>query len=485
MKDNLTYKFKTKPMDHQLEVIEEIVNDPFYNKCALHMEQGTGKTKTFIDINSIRHERGLVDFTIIICPKSLMQNWVEELAKHSPIPYEVVKWKTPTTKKLLGDLKYTFAKSMDSLGILGYLVVNTDTFSTKNISHILDLVGRGGDKVSVVIDECTSIKNPSTIRTKNILKMFQFTSYKMELTGTPITNKPLDIYSQFAFLDPAFLGFSSYTMFKKRYAKLILCSNYGRSYYQIDGYKNLDELKEKISKHAFRILKKDCLDLEDKIYLPDRVIQMSPEQKQIYTSMKETLMASIEGENVVIAKTPLVKILRLDQITSGFYIDEDNTVVNIPGPNPKLNELLECIEEYSGKIVIWCVYRYSIKLVQEALKKIYGDESVVTFYGDNSEEERNEAKDRFNNDDSCRFFISNRTGCKGLTLISSSDNIYYENDYDIETRLQSEDRTHRIGQTKGVTYTNLVVKGTVNEKILQSQKNKVRFQDLILKDAID
>jgi len=278
------------------------------------------------------------------------------------------------------------------------------------------------------------------------------------------------------------LNVSSYYVFQARYAVTVERQLNTHSFKQIVGYRRLDELKEKLDRFAFRVKKEECLDLPDKLYVK-REVDLTPEQTKAYNEMKALALAQIDG-GIVSTVNALTQIMRLHQIVCGHVKLDDGTVVELP--NKRMDELLAIVEETDGKIIIWANYRHDIEAIKLALAKEYGMNSVATYYGDTESEERQRIVNDFQKPDSeLRFFVGNpSTGGYGLTLTAASTMVYYSNSFDLEKRLQSEDRAHRIGQTKNVTYIDLIAVGTVDEKIVKALRAKIDIATQVLGEEI-
>lgn len=249
----------------------------------------------------------------------------------------------------------------------------------------------------------------------------------------------------------------------------------------IVSYQRLDELSKKLEDFSYRVLKDDCLDLPEKIYQV-RHVSMTPKQLEMYVTMKRMAIAELEGERLT-ALSALTQILRLHQIVCG-HVKLDNGEVK-PVENNRLKELMSILDETSGKVLIWANYRHDIQSIAREISKVHGPRSVATFYGDTPSEERQRIIDDFQNEEELRYFVGNpKTGGYGLTLTKSHTVVYYSNSYDLEVRLQSEDRVHRIGQTSKVTYVDLVTEGTVDEKIVQSLRNKINLATEVMGEEL-
>jgi SNF2 family DNA or RNA helicase len=334
----------------------------------------------------------------------------------------------------------------------------------------------------MAIDESTTIKTHTSARSKNTEKVGRGARYRRILTGSPVTKSPMDLYQQCAFLSDGCLNVSSFYVFQARYCVTVERQLNTHSFKQVVGYRRLDELKEKLDRFAFRVKKEECLDLPDKLYIK-REVDLTPEQIKAYNEMKALALAQIDG-GIVSTVNALTQIMRLHQIVCGHVKLDDGTVVELP--NKRLDELLAIVEETDGKIIIWANYRHDIEAIKIALAKEYGMNSVATYYGDTESEERQRIVNDFQDPDSeLRFFVANpSTGGYGLTLTAAHTTVYYSNSFDLEKRLQSEDRAHRIGQTKNVTYIDLMAVGTVDEKIVKALRSKIDIATQVLGEEI-
>jgi SNF2 family DNA or RNA helicase len=331
----------------------------------------------------------------------------------------------------------------------------------------------------MVIDESTTIKNRDAKRTKAAFKIGKTARYKRILTGSPITNNPLDLFSQAWFLSPHLLGCTSFFTFRAKYAEMVKITAGNRAFTKVKGFKNLDELTKSIKTWSSRRTKDECLDLPDKIYQYYEV-ELTDEQKKHYKSLKEKAMAELDGQ-LVSAPIVLTKLLRLHQLVCGSLTTDDGEV--IPVDNNRMKALLEVLDEASGKVIIWANYRSDIQAIEEKLNEEYGKKAVVTYYGATSSEDRQEAVRRFQTDPDCLYFVSNpHVGGFGITLTEARNVVYYSNSYNLEHRLQSEDRAHRIGQKNAVTYVDLVCRKTVDEKIIKALRDKKMLSAQVLGD---
>jgi SNF2 family DNA or RNA helicase len=386
------------------------------------------------------------------------------------IEKEVLAWKPSTSEKYKLQLKSI--RSADDFR-LKIFVMNVEALSTKKgvDAARLFLIG----KSMMIIDESTTIKNPQAKRTKNILTIGKEAKYRRILTGSPVTQSPMDLWSQMDFLDSEILGQQSFYAFRTKYAVLITASAAGgtHKFQKIVKFKNLKELGNLVSPHSYRILKKDCLDLPEKTFTK-RTVELSEEQKKAYDEMKSSAITILKGQSST-AVNVLTQLIRLHQITCGHMKTDSGEVINLK--SSRLDELMQILAENTGKVIIWANYIHDILNIEKAIKEEYGSTSYCTYYGATKAEDRQRCIYDFQNKkNDCRFFIGNtQTGGYGITLTAASTVVYYSNNYDLEKRIQSEDRAHRIGQKNPVLYIDLVAKKTVDEKIIQALRNKVNI----------
>ena len=472
----MNYKFKTKPYAHQMTALEKSWNRETY---AYFMEMGTGKTKVLIDNMSMLYDKGKIDGALIIAPKGVVGTWyTNELPTHLPNHIEnvTVLWQANITK--------TQQEKLDTLFEIGeslhILIMNVEAFSTEKGKKFADKFLRS-HKTLMAIDESTTIKNPKAGRTKNILNLAHDAKYRRIMTGSPVTKNPLDLFTQCYFLDPFHLEHESYYSFRTRYAIMKTANISGRQIQLVSGFKNLGELSDKLKSFAYRVLKEDCLDLPDKIFIK-RQITLSPDQRKLYDQMRKKALAILEGK-VSSTKNSLTQLMRLQQITCGHFTDDTGSVQ--PIENNRVNELMDVLEDVEGKAIIWAHYQYDINAIIKAVIKKYGPGSVVDYYGLTPKEERQDNITKFQGDPKCRFFIGTpSTGGYGITLTAANTVIYYSNGYDLEKRLQSEDRAHRMGQKKPVTYVDINAEDTVDEKIVKALRKKINIASEVLGEEL-
>jgi SNF2 family DNA or RNA helicase len=467
------YPFKYQPFLHQAAYLQRFWEE---KSVALFADMGTGKSFMLINNAAMLYDKGKIDSMLVIAPKGVYRNWyTSELPKHLPehITSTIACW-SPTPRKAE---KAEMDAMMNAGDTLRILVMNVEAFSTDKGTAFARLFLRV-TKCFMAIDESTTIKTHTAKRTKSIVHVGKEATYRRIATGSPVTKSPLDLYAQCEFLGPDCLNASSYYAFQARYAILVERKMPTHTFKQIVGYRRLDELQEKLSDFAFRVTKEECLDLPEKIYTR-RDVELTKEQQKYYDQMKLMALAIVDGD-LMSTNNALTQLMRLHQIVCGHIKLDDGRQLDIP--NNRVDELLAVLAESSGKVIIWANYRKDIENIKLALQKEYGMTSVATYFGDTEAEDRQQIVTQFQDPNSeLRFFVGNpRTGGYGLTLTAANLVVYYSNSFDLEVRLQSEDRAHRIGQTQKVTYVDLIAKDTVDEHIVKALRNKINIASAVL-----
>jgi SNF2 family DNA or RNA helicase len=421
----MNYKFKTKPYAHQLKALKMSWDKPYF---AYFMEMGTGKSKVLIDNISMLYDNGKINGVLIVAPKGVVKNWYDsEIPTHlvDHITHKTVLWQPLITKSQTKKLDSLFETGED----LHILIMNVEALSTKKgvdfatkflFSH----------RAMMAIDESTTIKNPEAKRTKSICQL-------------GLATKSVQI---------------------------------------VVGYRNLDELSEKLKEFSYRVLKDECLDLPKKTFMK-RTINLTPDQSKAYSQMKELALASVKGKTATTA-TVLTQLMRMQQITCGNFVADDGTTVDLE--TNRLPELMNVLDEVEGKVVIWAHFQRDVNRIIEAISKKYGDDSFVDYYGLTPQEDRQKNIKKFQDPRSpVRFFIgTTQTGGYGITLTAASTMIYYSNGYDLEKRQQSEARIDRIGQEKPMTYIDIICEDTVDDRIVKALKKKVDIASQIMGEEL-
>jgi len=470
------HEFKRTPMAHQLVGFECARAAPFF---GLFMEMGTGKTKVIsdlLDYASQRRNRNAPLRALICSPKSVLVNWVRELnmdvgssyrvavlsriGKHMRRelrPLNLVAGKGGEFGTVDGLLELIRCKDVD----LQVAIINYD-----NVKARLELLEKMKFDI-IVLDESHKIKAMKAKRTKAVLQLAMSAKRRFILTGTPLTQNPMDLFAQFEFLGPgmALLGYTTFYAYGNAYSTK-------NRWNKTRSFQNTGKLLQLASKWAFSVKKKDCLDLPDKVYTR-REVEMSQEQADIYEQVATEVLLVLEslGAEVTIQNI-LVQYLRLAQVTSGYIKTTDGREVEINKGHVKINELMDIIEETNGqKVVVWSRFVHEIKAICERLEK--DGVKHVAYWGGVGSEQRQRAVDSFQNDPDVKVFVGNaQAGGIGINLTAGSVVVYTSNDFSLANRLQSEDRTHRIGQKNPVTYIDIICEDTIDELVLKRLQSK-------------
>lgn len=534
----MTFLFKTQPYTHQREALEASADCEYH---ALLMSMRTGKSKVIIDTTTYLYGRGEVNALVVVAPKGVHRNWiVNEVPDHLPneVNHLAAFWQGLTTKTQRTTWERLFTDDSVPLRIF--------TFNYDAIIH-----PKGKEQFKRVLttfrcllaaDESHRMKTPTAERTKVMLGAAKYAPYRRILTGTFLTQGPLDAYAQLKFLDPTISGFSTYTAFRSHYAVLSVkllapgrakleshlwkqgidpgmidlsafasvsslraagCRP-GRDYFEeVTDYQRLNDLHAAVAPHATIVRAQDCVDLPPKVY--ERVYaELTTEQRRVYKDLLKKSVAELteggaqppaglEAEEIILwcleerdkvrADNALTKLLRLQQVVGGYATTDEGEI--LPLPSNRLNILLETLGDLDGKALIWARFRPELEAIYKALQEQHGPEAVVRYYGGVGDEERAEAVRRLDEDPSCRFLVGNpQSGGIGLPLHAADTMIYYSKDFNLETYLQSEERASKVGKTSNILIIDLVAPATTDEKVQEAlavkRETAGEFYDAVL-----
>ena len=473
------YPFRTNPYKHQLDCWRLSKDLKSY---GLLMDMGTGKSKVIIDTAGHLFMQGKIDAQVIVAPRGVYRNWVEDQipthmsdAFHSKVAY----WSSQARKKEKEDLVNL---SQDG-NFLRTLAINVEALNSERAVESMLVPFLKKFRCLMTVDESTTIKNPSAKRTKICINIGRYANYRRICTGNPVPNGGVDLYSQAEFLEKNLLGFQNFYAFRNRFAVMETHPRSGgKSFNTIVGYRDMDLLERMMRKFAFVIKKEDCLDLPPKIYQYIDV-EMGEQQTKAYEKMEMDSYIKLSQTEEVTAPMVITQLLRLHQIACGFITPDGGVPTDFDEPNDRMDQLLEILENAKGKAIVWATYRHNIEQIFRTIQKKFGEKSVVHFYGDTSPDARQAATQKFQDPNSgVNWMVSNpSTGKFGNTWTKGVTVVYYSNNYDLEARTQSEDRAHRIGQTEPVVYIDLRCRGTVDDKIIRVLRNKKKLTDEIVK----
>lgn len=477
------YTFATKPYKHQMTVLERSWDKEFY---GFMLSMGTGKSKICVDTICMLAQNQGLKVAVIIAPKGVYANWYyKEIPTHMPQLFQklsqVYLYQNKGTKTEEQEMKDLLSNN----GAIKILIINIEAITTSQKAwKFLVAVARLG-KSMCIVDESSTIKNEGSLRTKKLMKIRDMFTWRRIATGTPVTRDPLDLFSQFEFLYPGCLNAQNYFVFRARYCVLkdsdpIFYKDKDgkvkeKTIKQIVAHKNLDQLTRLMSRFASIVRKEDCLDLPPKVFQTYDV-DLTDEQRRIYTEMKEWACAEIDAGNFASATIAITRLLRLHQIVCGHVVDEEKNVRDVP--SNRIETLKEIVEQTSGQNIIWSNYRKNVDEIMAMLIK--AGRNPVRYDGSVDVSGRQHAVNLFQDGIATDFVGTQSSGGYGITLTAASTVIYFSNNYDLEKRLQSEDRAHRIGQTKSVTYIDMVARGTIDERIIEVLKKKQNLADIIM-----
>lgn len=458
---------KTVPMSHQKKAF---AIGTTLDAAAFLMEQGTGKTLSAIAVAGHRFMVEHVTQCIVVAPLSVVPVWQAEFDKHADFPCMIVSAQTKDIKKVnkIDDL---FGANL--VPRLKVLVVNYET-----LWRIMDQLKAWLRSGSIaILDESQKIKNGQSKQSKAAHALGKLCKYRLILTGTPVTQSPMDVHSQYRFLNPDIFG-QSFTQFRSRYA---IMGGYGG--YEVVGYKDLADLSTRAHSIAYRVTKAEALDLPP---MTDQILYCElDESAKAYRSMEKDMMVTIGGDQVT---TPIVltQLLRLQQITGGFLPvkDEDTEELKHVASvgTEKLKLLRELIEDMpkGKKLVIFARFIPEIKAIQQLLTEL--DMSSRTLTGDTDAKLRGKMVAHFQSPGSGQqvLIIQIQTGGLGITLTAADTAIFYSTSFSFADYEQARARIHRIGQKQPVTYIHLIARGTIDEQIMLALKEKRNIAELVV-----
>jgi SNF2 family DNA or RNA helicase len=378
---------------------------------------------------------------------------------------------------------------------LRFLAVNIDALVTKKGYEFCERFLLSGNAL-ILLDESSRIKNPDAARTKALMRLRRYCKGARIASGTPVTNSPVDVFAQMEFLESGLLGTTSYRAFVSEYADVLpnthpLMQNMVRrnpraAFAQIiarnpDGsprWRNLDKLQKLLEPQSFRVLKKDCLDLPEKIY-KTITFELNSDQQKAYDKMQDELRIDL-GDNTELPVSELAALIKLQQITSG-YVNTPMGVRYVSDENPRLKSFMDAVEDVDGKFIVWARFREELDAIRDALTD--AGVACVQYHGGVSRDDREAAVDQFQNGDVRVFVGQPQSGGIGLTLTAAETVFYFSNDFNLETRLQSEDRAHRIGTRRNVVYIDIAAESTIDEQIARNLQRKKRTAAIVLGDA--
>lgn len=474
--DLKNFPFIYSPLKHQAEEFTEHRDTP---QRALLWEPGTGKSKSGIDKMAYLWLTGKIDTVIVMAKKGEYTNWkYVELPEHMPpeVPYVCEVYRSGLKEWEKQKLRDLAKSDPDRLRILN---INIESMSHEGGKVALAFAASRRKNMMFILDESTSVKNRKAVRSKEVIKLARKAMYRTIMTGTFATHSPLDVWGQTLVLGEGLLGTTNFYSFKSTYCTEEIQYFGSKNFKKITGYKRLDDLNSRIKTFASIRTREECFDLPPKIYKKIDV-QLTEEQSDMYKDMRDLALAEL-GDNTIVEATSALEIIsKLDQIAVGQIKLDDGSyrILN----NNRVESVLSRLEDSNSKAIIWCNYKGMLEHMYAEIRKNWHPSKVARFYGGVPDEEREDAVRKFQDSGSeLQWIVANQQSLGyGRTLTLGKENHYVSNGYNLEHRLQSEDRTMRLGQTDSVLYNDYFSRGTVNEKIYVNLRAKKSVMAQIL-----
>lgn len=496
---------KTTGMKHQIEGLEFLRGK---RNAALLMEQGTGKTwLTLADAERL-YEAGIIDAVFILAPKGVHTNWIRrEIPEHVSAPHKMYVWRgKPESKKAQKLIEQFFEPwRLTSKPPLLFMAMNIEAIIHK---HGFETAMRfvQNQRTLCVVDESTRIKNQKSKRSIKAKEIGQKCIARRILSGTIMPKSPIDLYSQYDFLKPGILRIRSLAAFTVKFAVLMepedpemqaILRNLAGKVKGIPQvvkkdtwgqpmWRNLQLLSDLIAPHSFRKTKAECLDLPPKVYKP-LYFELSSKQRQIYSELEQehSYVHHEGGEEEELLFAPIAARMKRKQVTSGFINVYGEPVLMPPKDNPRMEifkEVIDGIEEElkacEKQIIVWAMFKQEIEDICKELQS--RGISFAKYTGETEQNERERIIDTFQAGGIAVAVANPQAMGIGVTLTAADTAIYYSCSYDNELRLQSEDRCHRIGTKKTVTYIDIIAEDTIDEDILLNLENKDKVSSFVI-----
>lgn len=462
MSMTLPFPYKTEPYAHQRKLVEEKWADENY---ALFLEMGLGKSKICIDQVALQYEAGDIDMVIVVAKNGVYTNWPNhEFPRHlhDDIYAHTYVWGGLKTKREQEEFDAWLNINDGSLKIMA---LSFDAIKIERCQELINRAVKVCPRYTLILDESSVIKKHTTAVCKAALKLSRLARYRRILTGTPACEGPMDLWGQLLALFPRPMGFSNFYSFKSTYAieKDLVLGN--RTVKKIVGYRNLDDLTQRMAPFTTSLLKEECLDLPPKMFEVVHV-PFTPRQERAYNEMKAIAMTEIGGE-LITGVNALAMMVKLHQITCG-QMKTENGYLELP--TNKIEAAENLVAESASKVIVWSHFVGTQNALYDALNPLHG---AVHISSEDSTKVRDAKIADWRNDPTIKVLIANQASLgHGVTLTEASTVIYYSNGFSLEQRLQSEDRAHRIGQTRPVNYYDLAIDKTIDTHVISALRSK-------------
>ena len=485
---------KTIGMPHQQEALRRMNGREHF---ALFMEQGTGKTWTLLADAERLYRAGEIDAMLVLAPNGVHLNWaLREIPAHLEVEAMVAAWDSGMGKRRRASVEALLRpRDVDEVAPFRILAMSWEAICTKD-GFAFATRFLNATRAMIAADESHRIKTPTSLTHKRALLLRSRAKIARIATGTPITNAPLDVFGQMEFLESGLLGTTSRRAFIAEYSELLAADhpmlrnivqrNPRAAMAQIvarnsDGsprYRNLDKLQRLVAPHAYRVLKRECLSLPEKIY-QQALFELPAGLRSKYDEMEADFRITL-ADDTVATVSKLAAMTKLQQITSCFVILEGEPRILDAGKNPRLATFMDVVEGLDGPFIVWAKFREELAQVATALRR--AGITAVEYHGDIGRDDRNAAVDAFQSGTARAFVGQPKAGGVGLTLTAAETVIYFSNDYNMGVRVQSEDRAHRIGTRRNVVYIDIVARDTIDSAISRALQRKSSMAAAIMAD---
>lgn len=470
---------RAEPYPHQQTGAECAVDElRKHGAYALLYEMGCGKTLTAMAAMGRLFLDGDMTRVLIVAPASVCSVWKKDMERFADFPYllRVLLGERKKREQMLGSL---ISADLDirHYGLPARLCVAVINY--ESAWRMEEQLAAFRPQL-IICDESQRIKSRTAQQSKAMHRLGRNAKYRMILSGTPVQNSPLDVYSQFLFLKPDVFG-TRWKPFEAHYAVLgTIYAPGGRAVSKVQGYKNLDELTEKVYRHAHRVTKAEALDLPDKTF-ESRYVELAPPEARAYREMQKESLVWLDDVSAVTAPIVLTRMLRLQQITGGFLSAEDDAVQLGTSKLDALKDIIEdAVIDGGEKLVVFARFVPEVKAILALCQKL--KVPAVGLWGEVPTEHRGDLVERFQTDAGCKVFVAQiDTAGTGITLHAAHLAVFYSVNFNYATYQQATDRIHRIGMGDAPChYIHLVAEGTIDEHVLEALQNKRDLADVVL-----
>lgn len=485
-----------KLFKHQQELFDQTKDTPGY---AVLWEMRVGKTYPTIATANHLYEQGKIDAVLLLAPNGVHQNWARvDIPRFLQIenPNQkrsdlILEWASNKSKSA------QFTKRMEggmaNLVGLVWLCVNVEALAfgsnkekrKKKNSPLESYLERflENHKVMLICDESHHLKNPKAQRTKTVIRYSKLCPYKRILSGTPVTQGPFDLWSQFHILDPSILG-DTFSPFKQRYGVFKTVRFGGPAFQQLVEYKDLDHLRDRIKPHSSRLTAKEVVKDMPAVLYRTQFYEMPPNHRRMYEELRDNLITRLDNGEQLSTEQAVVNLIRLQQISRGFVGGTEEGIVALEGPHPSITALVDLVEQIQGKVVVWCKFKPEVTQILEAFEK--AKISAVRFDGNVPQSQRPDILKKFQEDPNVKALVGTAsTGGEGRDMAVAHTMIYYSVLNKLKDRLQSWFRIQGTNQKeKSILYIDFVADDTTDLASLNSLANKEDIASTLTGDKL-